>query len=177
MRKLSMDELNRISVEEFKKTDKNPIVLILDNIRSLNNVGAAFRTSDAFLIEKICLCGITGKPPHRDIRKTALGATESVEWQYYSSTLDAINECKQRDCKIIGVEQTENSISLENFTIDSNTKYALVFGNEVFGVEDEVIKQCHHTLEIPQFGTKHSLNISVSVGVVLWHFVNQILNK
>lgn len=177
MRKLSMDELNRISVEEFKNTDKNPIVIILDNVRSLNNVGSTFRTSDAFLIEKICLCGITGTPPHRDIRKTALGASESVEWKHYSNTLEAIEEYTNKGYAIIGVEQTENAVSLEKLSVDKGKKYVLVFGNEVFGIEDDVLKKCDQTLEIPQFGTKHSLNISVSVGVVLWHFVNQILQK
>ncbi|NEQ54491.1 MAG: RNA methyltransferase [Leptolyngbya sp. SIO3F4] len=177
MRKLSMDELNRISVEEFKKTEKFPVVLILDNIRSLNNVGAAFRTADAFRIEKIYLCGITGKPPHRDIRKTALGASESVTWQYYPTTLAAIDECKAAGYHICAVEQAEGSTSLEQLEIVKQEKYAFIFGNEVFGVEDDALAQSDKCIEIPQFGTKHSLNISVSIGIVLWHYMNNILKK
>ena len=177
MRKLSMDELNRISVEEFKGIDKNPITIILDNVRSLNNVGSAFRTADAFKIKKICLCGITGTPPHRDIRKTALGATESVDWQYFDNTLEAIKACKATGHKIIAIEQADKAQSLESFHTKTNEKYAFVFGNEVFGVEDDALQNCDFALEIPQFGTKHSLNISVSIGVILWHCVNQMLNK
>jgi tRNA G18 (ribose-2'-O)-methylase SpoU len=172
-----MDELNRISVNEFKEADKFPVTLILDNIRSLNNVGSAFRTADAFRIEKIYLCGITGKPPHRDIRKTALGATESVTWQYYTNTVAAIEECKAQGYHICAVEQTEGATSLEKLKVLAKKKYAFVFGNEVFGVEDEAIKQCDECLEIPQFGTKHSLNISVSIGIVLWHYMNTVLQK
>jgi len=176
MRKLSMDELNRISVEAYKEVEKNPVILILDNIRSLNNVGSAFRTGDAFRIEKIYLCGITGKPPHRDIRKTALGATESVNWEYLNNTIQAVEKCKKDGYTLIGVEQAEHATSLETFSISNTGKYAFVFGNEVFGVEQKTLEACDQALEIPQFGTKHSLNISVSIGVVLWHYINQKLN-
>ncbi|WP_291784484.1 RNA methyltransferase [Cecembia sp.] len=170
MKKLSMEELNRLSVEEFKKKDKSPIVIVLDNVRSLNNVGSAFRTSDAFLIDKICLCGITGTPPHREIQKTALGATESVEWEYYEHTLDAFISLKKDGFKICAFEQVDQSLALHTFSPKRNEKYALVFGNEVFGVTEEVIKACDFALEIPQLGTKHSLNISVSLGIALWDF-------
>jgi len=171
MRKLANEELNRLEVEEFKETPKNPIVLVLDNVRSMNNVGSAFRTSDAFLIEKIYLCGITAKPPHREINKTALGATDSVEWEHLESTLDAVEKLKKEGYKVMSVEQAEESLSLEEFNPRKDEKYAFVFGNEVFGVEQEVVDKSDHCLEIPQFGTKHSLNISVSIGVVLWHTV------
>ncbi|WNB17879.1 RNA methyltransferase [Marivirga arenosa] len=171
MRKLANEELNRLEVEEFKETPKNPIVLVLDNVRSMNNVGSAFRTSDAFLIEKIYLCGITAKPPHREINKTALGATDSVEWEHLENTLDAVEKLKKEGYKVMSVEQAEESLSLEEFNPQKDEKYAFVFGNEVFGVEQEVVDKSDHCLEIPQFGTKHSLNISVSIGVVLWHTV------
>ncbi|MFC4870194.1 RNA methyltransferase [Negadavirga shengliensis] len=173
MRKLSMDELNRLSVEEFKTVDKNPIVLVLDNVRSLNNVGSAFRTADAFRAEKIFLCGITGKPPHRDIQKTALGATESVAWEYHEDTRELIKSLHQSGYKICALEQTTGSIPLNEFMPEPSKPYALVFGNEVFGVEEDVILDADHVLEIPQMGTKHSLNISVSIGIVLWDFVNK----
>ena len=163
-----MEELDRLSVEEFKEIKKSPIVLVLDNVRSLNNVGSAFRTGDAFRIEKIYLCGITGTPPHRDIQKTALGATESVEWEYCLNTLQAVNKLKAEGYKICALEQVENSVMLDKFSPDSNQKYALIFGNEVFGVEEEVLKSCDTVLEIPQLGTKHSLNISVSLGIAVW---------
>jgi 23S rRNA (guanosine2251-2'-O)-methyltransferase len=168
MKKLSMEELDRISVEEFKKTEKSPIVLILDNVRSLNNVGSAFRTADAFRIEKIFLCGITGTPPHRDIQKTALGATESVDWEYCLNTLEAIENVKSAGYQLCALEQVENSVMLNEFAPEKNKKYALIFGNEVFGVEEEVLKACDQILEIPQLGTKHSLNISVSLGIAVW---------
>jgi 23S rRNA (guanosine2251-2'-O)-methyltransferase len=168
MKKLSMEELDRISVEEFKKTEKSPIVLILDNVRSLNNVGSAFRTADAFRIEKIFLCGITGTPPHRDIQKTALGATESVDWEYCLNTLEAIEKVKSAGYQLCALEQVENSVTLNEFAPEKNKKYALIFGNEVFGVEEEVLKACDQVLEIPQLGTKHSLNISVSLGIAVW---------
>lgn len=174
MRKLKNEELNRISIEKYKASDKNPVVLVLDNVRSLNNVGSAFRTSDAFLVEKIYLCGITGTPPHRDIHKTALGATDSVDWEYHKNTLDVISDLKDRGWKILSVEQADESLSLEKFEPENGEKYCFVFGNEVFGVEDKVVKASDTCLEIPQFGTKHSLNISVSIGVVLWHYVNSI---
>jgi 23S rRNA (guanosine2251-2'-O)-methyltransferase len=171
MKKLSMEELDRISVEEFKKTEKSPIVLILDNVRSLNNVGSAFRTADAFRIEKIFLCGITGTPPHRDIQKTALGATESVDWEYCLNTLEAIEKVKSAGYQLCALEQVENSVMLNEFAPEKNKKYALIFGNEVFGVEEEVLKACDQVLEIPQLGTKHSLNISVSLGIAVWDFM------
>lgn len=174
MRKLKNEELNRISIEEYKASDKNPVVLVLDNVRSLNNVGSAFRTSDAFMVQKIYLCGITGTPPHRDIHKTALGATDSVDWEYKKHTLDVVAGLKADGWKILAVEQAEESLSLEKFQPKEGEKYCFVFGNEVFGVEDEVVTASDTCLEIPQFGTKHSLNISVSIGVVLWHYVNSM---
>lgn len=171
MRKLNMEELNRLSVEEFKEVKKSPIVIVLDNVRSLNNVGSAFRTSDAFLIEKIFLCGITGTPPHKEIQKTALGATESLVWEYLPTTLEAINHLKNSGYQICSFEQVDQSIMLDKFLPKEDGKYALVFGNEVFGVEDEVIESSDHVIEIPQLGTKHSLNISVTMGIGIWDFV------
>ena len=168
MKKLSMEELERVSIEEYKEMDKSPIVLVLDNIRSLNNVGSAFRTGDAFGIEKIFLCGITGTPPHRDIQKTALGATESVDWEYCLNTMLAIDKLKSQGYQICALEQVDRSIMLNDFTPEKGKKYALVFGNEVFGVEEEVLNACNKVLEIPQLGTKHSLNISVSLGIAVW---------
>lgn len=168
MKKLSMEELERLSPEEYKNVKKSPIVLILDNIRSLNNVGSAFRTADAFRIEKIYLCGITGKPPHRDIQKTALGATESVEWEYCLNTMDAMQKLKEDGYQLCALEQVDQSVMLNNFKPIQDIKYGLVFGNEVFGVEDEVLAACDQVLEIPQLGTKHSLNISVSLGIAVW---------
>jgi len=174
MRKLANNELNRLNVKEYKNSDKTPIIVVLDNIRSLNNIGSVFRTSDAFLIEKIYLCGITATPPHRDIQKTALGATESVEWKYFSNAIDAITVLKQSEHKVISIEQVEGSISLEKFEIDKNQKYAVVFGNEVKGVQQELIDISDICIEIPQFGTKHSFNISVSAGIVLWELYKKI---
>ncbi|MEP0711516.1 RNA methyltransferase [Algoriphagus sp.] len=168
MKKLSMEELERVSVEEYKEMDKSPIVLVLDNVRSLNNVGSAFRTGDAFGVEKIYLCGITGSPPHRDIQKTALGATESVEWEYCLSTMLAMEKLKASDYQICALEQVDRSVMLNDFAPEKGKKYALVFGNEVFGVEEEVLNACDAVLEIPQLGTKHSLNISVSLGIAVW---------
>ena len=174
MRKLKNDELDRLTLEEFKTTEKLPLVLILDNVRSMNNVGSAFRTSDAFAIEKIYLCGITAQPPHREINKTALGATESVDWEHAENTATLCKNLQQQGYKVFAVEQADNSTSLENFKIEEGQKYALAFGNEVFGVEDDVIEVADGCLEIPQFGTKHSLNISVSIGVVLWDLTRKI---
>jgi len=168
MRKLKNSELERLNVEEFKQTDKIPLIVVLDNIRSLNNIGSVFRTSDAFLIEKIYLCGITAKPPHKDIHKTALGATESVEWEYVEDTLQLVEKLKNEKVKILAIEQAENSTMLQDFNIEANQKYAVIFGNEVKGVQQKVVSTSNYCIEIPQFGTKHSLNISVSVGVVLW---------
>lgn len=168
MRKLRNNELGRISVDEFKNSTKTPLIVILDNIRSLNNVGSVFRTSDAFLIEKIYLCGITATPPNKEIHKTALGATESVDWEYKEDTLELIQELKEQDITIASIEQAENSTMLDKFTPESNKKLAVVFGNEVKGVQQEVVSASDYCIEIPQLGTKHSLNISVSCGVVLW---------
>ena len=168
MRKLRNNELGRISVSAFKKTTKTPIIVVLDNIRSLNNVGAVFRTSDAFLIEKIYLCGITATPPHREIHKTALGATESVDWEYKENTLALINELKAQGVVVAAIEQVENSVMLDEFSLDATKKIAIVLGNEVKGVQQEVVSAADYCVEIPQKGTKHSLNISVSCGVVLW---------
>ena len=168
MRKLLNSELGRKSLEEFRKAVKFPVVIVLDNIRSHHNVGSVFRTADAFLIEKICLCGITPVPPHRDIRKTALGATDSVEWSYHKKTIEAIRDLKEKGYKIIGVEQAVESVKLQDFKIEEGEKYALVFGHEVKGIEQEVLDLCDMCIEIPQFGTKHSFNISVSTGIVLW---------
>jgi len=169
MRKLKNEELNRISTFEFKAAEKMPVVIILDNIRSLNNIGSVFRTADAFRIEKICLCGITGRPPHREIHKTALGATESVEWEYFENPIDAVFEIKNDGYRMIAVEQMESSMQLHQFQPNKNEKIALIFGNEINGVSDEIIPTVDECIEIPQFGTKHSFNIAVSAGIVLWH--------
>lgn len=174
MRKLKNEELNRVSIKEFKNTKKIPLVIVLDNVRSLNNVGSAFRTSDAFRVEKIYLCGITGQPPHREINKTALGATDSVDWEHADNTLLLVEKLKKEGYQIISIEQTSNSIMLQNFAPNKNQKYCFVFGNEVFGVDDQVIEASNLCLEIPQFGTKHSLNISVSLGVVVWDFYSKV---
>jgi len=168
--KLQNQSLNRKSIQEFKQAIKRPIVLVLDNVRSLNNVGSAFRTADAFLIESIHLCGSTGTPPNKEIEKTALGATESVSWQYFKSTEEAIHELKAKGYKVYAVEQASDSIALNKF-IYTGEKTALVFGNEVYGVEQNIINVCDGVIEIPQEGTKHSLNISVTVGIVLWEMV------
>jgi tRNA G18 (ribose-2'-O)-methylase SpoU len=172
MRKLSMDELGRKSVEDFKLADKKPLVVVMDNIRSMHNVGSVFRTADAFLISGICLCGFTPQPPHRDIHKTALGATDSVDWLYYEKTTDAVLALKERGFKVLAIEQTEGSILLNEY-VQSNMPLAFVFGNEVDGVSDEVIQLCDGMIEIPQWGMKHSLNISVAAAVVLWEFVRK----
>ena len=173
MKKLQLEELGRISVSEFKAIDKLPVTIVLDNVRSLHNVGSAFRTADAFRIEKIFLTGITGVPPHREIHKTALGATESVAWEYAEQVDQAVQGLKDRGYTIIVIEQTTESMPLNNFAPDPAQKYALVFGNEVNGVSDEAITLADMALEIPQAGTKHSLNISVCVGIVAW----QIFSK
>ncbi len=170
MRKLANDELNRLDVEGFKKVEKTPLILVLDNIRSLNNIGSVFRTADAFLIQKIYLCGITAKPPHKDIHKTALGATESVEWEYMEYTLDAVQRLSREGVQVISVEQADKAIALNDFNVQRDVTYALIFGNEVKGVSQEVVAISDMVIEIPQFGTKHSLNIAVSVGVTVWDF-------
>ena len=171
MRKLKNSELNRISPKEYKEADKSPVVVILDNIRSLNNIGSVFRTSDAFMVEKIYLCGITAIPPHKDINKTALGSTDSVEWEHVTSTLELVNQLKKQGIKVISIEQCEGSSKLNDYKFEKDEKYAFIFGNEIKGVDQEVINQSNDVIEIPQLGTKHSLNISVSVGVVLWNSV------
>lgn len=172
-KKLANNELDRISVEEFKVVKKTPIIVILDNIRSLNNIGSVFRTSDAFLIEKIYLCGYTAQPPHREIQKTALGATESVDWEYKEDVLEVVNLLQKNKTKVYAVEQTENSIMLDKFSVGKE-KIAIVMGNEVQGVQQGVINLCDGVIEIPQLGTKHSLNISVSCGVVLWDLFSKM---
>jgi tRNA G18 (ribose-2'-O)-methylase SpoU len=174
MKKLSMDELNRLSKEEFKNIEKKKIIVVLDNIRSMHNVGSVFRTSDAFAIEKIMLCGITAQPPHREIEKAALGATESVDWEYHPNTLELINKLKAESYTIISIEQAENSVFLQDFKTSIDEKYAIVFGNEVEGVQQEVINVSDYCIEIPQFGTKHSFNVSVCAGIVLWE-MNRLL--
>ncbi len=173
MKKLSTEELNRLSTEEFKKTDKSPFVIVLDNIRSMNNVGSVFRTSDAFLTESIYLCGITAQPPHNEIHKTALGATESVDWKYFEDTLEAIELLKKQGYIIVAIEQTQSSTFLNDFKLDPKQKYAFILGHEVKGVQQSVIDQCDMSIEIPQFGTKHSFNISVTTGIVLWEAFKQ----
>ncbi|MFC6996041.1 RNA methyltransferase [Rufibacter roseus] len=172
-----MDELQRDSLEDFKNKQKNPLVLVLDNVRSLHNVGSAFRTADAFAVEKIYLCGITGTPPNKEIHKTALGATESVEWSHAPSTLEAVLGLKEQGYSVWAIEQAEGSTTLTDFSPAPDGKYAFVFGNEVFGVEDEVMKAADGVLEIPQFGTKHSLNVSVTVGVIVWDVLSKLLSS
>lgn len=170
MRKLSMSELNRLSLAGFKSGPKVPIVVVLDNIRSQQNVGSIFRTADAFNLEAIYLCGITAKPPHREIHRTALGATESVEWKYFQSTLDAVTHLKQRNYQVVAVEQTDESIPLSEFASKETKPLALVFGNEINGVSGEVLEEITQAIEIRQYGTKHSLNVAVSAGIVIWEF-------
>lgn len=168
MRKLENSELERKSIEDFKSSEKTPIIIILDDIRSLHNIGSVFRTSDAFLIEKIYLCGITAIPPNKEIHKTALGATETVTWEYQKDVLEVIENLKKENTLVYAIEQVENAVFLNDFKVKADKKYALVFGNEVYGVSQEAVKICDGTIEIPQLGTKHSLNISVSAGIVVW---------
>jgi len=168
MRKLDNDELNRLDVEAFKTAQKIPCIIVLDNVRSLNNVGSVFRTGDAFRVEAVFLCGITATPPHREIHKTALGATESVSWKYFADTEDAIGELKESGYKVFAIEQAEQSIGLESLCLNENQKTALIFGHEVKGVSQAVVDLSDACIEIPQFGTKHSLNVSVSAGIVIW---------
>ena len=174
MKKLKNSELNRISIEEFKNSSKTPIKVLLDNIRSAHNVGSIFRSCDAFLIDEIILCGITAKPPNKEIRKTALGSTDSVKWSYFENIKDAILKLKQEKYQIISVEQADKSIELKNFKIQSKKKYAIIFGNEINGVNQKVIDMSDDVVEIPQSGTKHSFNVSVCVGIVIWDFFNKI---
>lgn len=169
MRKLKVTEMGRLSLAEYKASDKQPIVVVLDHVRSLYNVGSVFRSSDAFRIEGVCLCGITAQPPHPEIHKTALGAEESVSWKYFEHTEDAVSWLKQQGYKVLAVEQCEGSTMLQDFVRQSEEKYAVVLGNEVKGVQQQVVDMCDGCLEIPQYGTKHSLNVSVTAGIVLWH--------
>lgn len=174
MKKLKITELNRISAEEFKITKKIPLIVILDNIRSLNNIGSVFRTSDAFLVEAIYLCGITATPPHAEIHKTALGAEHSVDWKYFEDTVEAVKELQKSDYTVFAIEQVQNSTMLDNLELDPTKKYAVVMGNEVKGVQQSVVDACNGCIEIPQFGTKHSLNVSVTTGIVIWDFFKQL---
>lgn len=174
MRKLKLDELNRKSIEDFKAGKKMPLVLVMDNVRSMHNIGSVFRTADCFAVEEICLCGITAQPPHREIEKTALGATQSIKWNYYADITEAIILLKSNGYKIVAVEQAENSIMLQDFVPHREEKYALVFGNEVNGVSEYVMNNLDACIEIPQFGTKHSFNIVISAGIVLWDFFSKI---
>ncbi|SHG55546.1 SpoU rRNA Methylase family protein [Salegentibacter echinorum] len=173
-RKLKNSELDRKTIKEFKESQKTPIIVILDNVRSLNNIGSVFRSADAFLIEKIYLCGITAKPPHKDIQKTALGATETVSWEYFENTLEVVEKLQNEKTKVFSIEQAEGAVMLNDFNPQPNEKIAVVFGNEVKGVQQKVVTAGDGIIEIPQLGTKHSLNISVSVGVVLWDLFSKI---
>ncbi len=168
MRKLENSELDRKTIDDFKKSEKTPLIIILDDIRSLHNIGSVFRTADAFLIEKIILCGITATPPNKEIHKTALGATETVAWEHHENVLEVIENLKKENVLTLAIEQVESSIFLQDFTVEKNQKYALVFGNEVYGVAQEAVAICDGCIEIPQLGTKHSLNIAVSTGIVVW---------
>lgn len=174
MRRIPTDEMNRLTVEEFRNAEKTPVAVVLDNVRSLHNIGSIFRTCDAFLVRGICLCGVTAKPPHRDIEKTALGATESVYWEYFDETVDAIHKLRTLNYRIVAVEQTDRSIALQQYQPYTNEKTAFVFGHELYGVSDDVLALCDDCIEIPQFGTKHSLNISVSVGIVMWDIFSKL---
>ena len=168
MRKLENSELDRKSIEAFKQSEKTPLILVLDDIRSLHNIGSVFRTADAFLIEKIYLCGITATPPNKEIHKTALGATETVAWEHQENVLEVIEKLKKENVMTLAIEQVESAIFLQDFEVKKGEKYALVFGNEVYGVSQEAVAICDGSIEIPQLGTKHSLNISVSAGIVVW---------
>lgn len=167
-RKLKNSELDRINAEEYKASEKTPLIIILDNIRSLNNTGSVFRTADAFLVKKIYLCGITAQPPHKDIQKTALGATDSVEWEYAENVMDVVSKLQNEGVFVASIEQAELAVNLHDFSVQRELTYAVIFGNEVKGVQQKVVTASDAVIEIPQFGTKHSLNISVSVGVVIW---------
>lgn len=173
-RKLKVEELNRPEIDQFKKIEKLPVVVVLDNIRSFHNVGSVFRTADAFRFEQIILCGITPQPPHREIHKTALGATESVDWIYQEDTLDVLKKLKAEGFKLLSLEQTSDSVMMQDFKPVINDKYVVILGNEVFGVQQEVIDLCDNVIEIPQEGTKHSLNVSVSAGMIMWHIFSHL---
>ena len=174
LRKLKITEMNRLTVEEFKEARKLPLVVLLDQVRSLHNIGAVFRTSDAFLVNRICLCGITATPPHPEMHKTALGAELTVDWKYYKNTQDAVNELHKDGYTVMAIEQCKGSTSLSDLKLESDKKYAIVMGNEVKGVQQEVVDMCDGCIEIPQYGTKHSLNVSVTAGIVLWEFANKM---
>ena len=174
MKKLKNSELSRLSIDEFKNSSKTPVIVILDNIRSAHNVGSVFRTCDAFLIDKIILCGITAIPPNKEIRKTALGSSESVDWRYYKNTEEVIMKLKKKDYQIIAVEQANKSIKLESFRPENKKRYAIIFGNEIKGISQKIIDNSDSVIEIPQFGTKHSLNVSVSAGIVIWDIFSKI---
>ena len=174
MRKLKITELNRLTISEFKQQKKIPLAVILDNVRSLHNVGSVFRTADAFLVKSIYLCGITSTPPHAEIHKTALGAENSVEWEYFEDTLQVVEELKAKGFTVLAIEQAKGSTMLDDFTLDNEKKYAVVLGNEVKGVRQDVVSACDDCIEIPQFGTKHSLNVSVAAGVVIWEFAKKL---
>lgn len=170
-RKLSTQQLNRLTIYQYRQADKNPVCVVLDNVRSMNNVGSIFRSADCFGVEKLCLCGITATPPHRDIHKTALGAEESMAWTYHEHTAELCRTLKQEGYLLIAVEQVEGSVSLSNFKLNADQRYAIIFGNEVDGVSEEVLNLCDVCLEIPQYGTKHSFNVSVCAGIVLWELL------
>lgn len=174
MRKLENSELERKTIEAFKESDKTPLILVLDDIRSLHNIGSVFRTADAFLIEKIYLCGITATPPNKEIHKTALGATETVTWEHSDSVLEVIEKLKKENIITLAIEQVESAVFLQNFEVEKEKKYALIFGNEVYGVSQEAVAVCDGCIEIPQLGTKHSLNISVSAGIVVWDLFQKL---
>ncbi|OJU37194.1 MAG: RNA methyltransferase [Bacteroidales bacterium 45-6] len=174
MRKLKITELPRITADEFKKVDKIPLVVVLDQVRSLNNIGSVFRTSDAFRIESIYLCGITATPPHPEIHKTALGAEFSVDWKYFENTADAVRELQSQAVRVFAIEQVDMSVMLQDFEVQPRARYAIVFGNEVKGVDQEVVNLCNGSIEIPQFGTKHSLNVSVTAGIVIWDLFQKL---
>ena len=174
MRKLENSELDRKSIEDFKESEKTPLILVLDDIRSLHNIGSVFRTADAFLIEKIILCGITATPPNKEIHKTALGATETVAWEHHENVLEVIENLKKDNILTLAIEQVESAVFLQDFKVEKNQKYALIFGNEVYGVAQEAVAICDGCIEIPQLGTKHSLNISVSAGIVVWDLFKKL---
>lgn len=175
LRKLKVTEMNRLTVEEFKETEKLPLVVVLDEVRSLHNIGAVFRTSDAFLINRIYLCGITATPPHPELHKTALGAEYTVEWKYCKHTQEAVDELHAEGYTVFAIEQCEGSTMLGELALEDNKKYAIVMGNEVKGVQQDVVNRCDGCIEIPQYGTKHSLNVSVTTGIVLWEFANKLM--
>ncbi len=174
MRKLKVTEMNRITAEEFREAEKLPLVVVLDNVRSLYNVGSVFRTSDAFRLEGICLCGITARPPHIEIHKTALGAEDSVAWEYYEDTLQCVDNLRREGYIILSIEQCEGSTLLPNLQVDKDKRYAVIMGNEVKGVQQQVVDNSDGCIEIPQYGTKHSMNVSVTAGIIIWEFNRQL---